>query len=429
MKAARAMGVCFVTRRLLVSLTALATTRSASVVIFIIGWISVCSASADELIPLDGEPSTETIRSIDRQGRIQLKSGAAESLNNLRQIVRNKTSNAVKPIADSDSPVIMYLANGGQFRVADVTLQDDVFQFSTPALGAQSLSIDAVRGLRFSGKTAPRFLAALKSPDDEFDRFFTSKDDDVTAIQGFVEGVSSTHVQFEWDDKTQKLPRAKTYGLILATIEPLKSKPRCRINLADGSLLPGDLVSLAPRADSTEELFLTLAVGKEQTLTIPWSVVKNVAIQSERVTYLADLKPAKVVEESIAAFPRGWKRNRSVAGDRLTVGEKQFASGIGMQPYSALTYNIDQRFAYFTSQIGLSAATRGRGDCEFVILGDDKELFRQRVTGQDPAFEVRVKVEGIRELQLVVEPGKNLDFFDHANWCDTCLIRGKVKQE
>jgi hypothetical protein len=36
---------------------------------------------------------------------------------------------------------------------------------------------------------------------------------------------------------------------------------------------------------------------------------------------------------------------------------------------------------------------------------------------------VRVDVAGVDRLELAVEYGADLDFGDHANWCDARLVR------
>jgi hypothetical protein len=144
---------------------------------------------------------------------------------------------------------------------------------------------------------------------------------------------------------------------------------------------------------------------------------------------LSDLTPVAVDEEPVVAYPRAWQRDRSVAGGPLTVGGQTFTKGIGVQAYSRLTFEAGAKFDVFTATIGIDDATAGRGDCLFVVLGDDQELFRKRMKATDAPSDLRVDIRGVKNVSLVVEPGEDLDLGDHADWCDACLIRTSAPPE
>ena len=111
--------------------------------------------------------------------------------------------------------------------------------------------------------------------------------------------------------------------------------------------------------------------------------------------------------------------------DSRVPAEMVFDQGLGLAAGMRLTYDLDGDFELFTAMIGIDAETNRRGDCEFVVLGDGRELFRQRVRGRDEASLIKVDVSGVRELTIAVDPGKDLDISDHANWAEASLLQGR----
>ena len=382
--------------------------------VFLLSCPTLRAADPEQLVPVDGNPITASVQSIQADA-VLLRSGRRIPLDDLRRIVRPK----VKALAAVPNNLVsIRTQGGGRIFASSVLLQDDRFTFQSAAAGKLSLLIDDVRAVRFPGAANALFAAAVREPDDEFDQFFAVRDGKVSSIRGYVEGISETHVKFEWNDQAQQIPKSKTYGLVLAAIESTAEVAKFRVQLNDGSVLAGTSLETAADAGAIQ---LKIQVGSTK-LVVPWASVAGIGVRSERVVYLSELIPQKVEEEPIAAFPRGWRSNRNVTGGRLQIGEQSFSSGIGMQPLSTLTWDVAGRFVQLNAVIGIDHSTQGRGDCEFVVKGDGRELVRQRVRGSDPPRSIQVSLKSIRRLELIVEPGNNLDFFDHANWCDACLI-------
>jgi hypothetical protein len=193
---------------------------------------------------------------------------------------------------------------------------------------------------------------------------------------------------------------------------------KCLVELVDGS----SLLSTPPRLADGQ---LTLAPIGGPSVTLPWSRVRRVRAFSPRLKYLSQMEPSEVVQQALVTLSRPWQKNRSVAGGPLTLRDRKFETGIGAHSRCHLTYELDQQGERFLAVIGIDDATNGRGDCEFVVLGDGRELLRRRATGKDPPQVINVDVQSVRQLTLAVEPGEDLDLADHADWCDArILLRG-----
>ena len=382
---------------------------------------SLAQAKPAVLIDLEGKVVRGTVLAIDDAGKISLADGSNSiKLNSLRSIELSAGEKPVGKDALAD-PAVVYLVGGGEVISDGVTLAADEFSLQTIA-GPLSLSIDDVRAMRFgAGVAHPVFAQALREPDDEFDRFLTRNQEKLTTIRGFVDSIESEAVQIDLDGKTQALGKAKVYGVVLAAIEtPGADEARHEIVLHDGSRMRGKLQGLAREKDGKS--WLTVVCGASQ-MRLPWDVVTSIVIRSDRVQYLSQLEPVDVLEQPVVALPRRWKRDQNVLGRPLSIGEKQYSRGLGVQARSVLTFAAQGRYARFTATIGIDASTQGRGDCEFVIRGDGRELFRQRVKATDEAKAISIPMVGVERLQLIVEPGADLDFGDRANWCDACLVR------
>ena len=128
--------------------------------------------------------------------------------------------------------------------------------------------------------------------------------------------------------------------------------------------------------------------------------------------------------QPILAPKWNYRRNLSVAGNEMTIGDAIFDQGLGLAAGMELTYKLAGDFDLFTATIGIDAETETRGDCHFVLSGDGRELFRQRVRGTDGAALIKVDVKGVQELVISVEPGENLDISDHADWAEASLLQG-----
>jgi hypothetical protein len=139
--------------------------------------------------------------------------------------------------------------------------------------------------------------------------------------------------------------------------------------------------------------------------------------------FLSDLRPVEARLRPIVTLARPWRADRSIEGGPLTVGGRTFEKGLGVASRSELVFDTHERFDVLAATVGIDASAAGRGDCEFVVLADGKEVLRQRMRGSDPPRDIRAKVAGAQRIALVVEPGEELDLSDHADWCDARLLR------
>jgi len=124
----------------------------------------------------------------------------------------------------------------------------------------------------------------------------------------------------------------------------------------------------------------------------------------------------------------GPRRDRSFTGEGLWLSEggdavTRYERGLAIHSRSELVYRLTEPYRKLTAIAGIDSRVQGRGNLELVITGDDRELFRQTISGQDPPLPLNVNLEGVRRLKILVDFGESLDVADHLNLCNARIIK------
>jgi hypothetical protein len=372
-------------------------------------------AAADRCELIDGRYVEGTVASIDDQGQITFAQAPPLPWEELRLINRAVDDRAE---ATPNGKIRVELVGRGQILADGLDLADEEFVIRWGMLDEPlTLSIDAVQAIVFEDVDSDEgFAKAVAAPSNDFDQLFVKVDGPLQVVRGLIEQIDSQQAVFSWKGEPRRLGRDQLAAIVLADAGRGPARTgKCLVELVDGS----SLLSPPPRLADGQ---LTLAPTGGPAVTVPWSRVRKVRVFSPRLKYLSEMKPSGVVQQPLVTLPRPWQKNRSVAGGPLTLRGRTFETGVGVHSRCHLTYTLDQQGARFLAVIGIDDTTNGRGDCEFVVLGDGRELLRRRVTGKDPPQPINVEIQAVRQLTLAVEPGQDLDLADHADWCDARIL-------
>jgi hypothetical protein len=104
-------------------------------------------------------------------------------------------------------------------------------------------------------------------------------------------------------------------------------------------------------------------------------------------------------------------------------GPRVFAKGWGVRARSRLVFEIPAGFRELRGWVGIDTATNGQGTCQAVVLIDGIQVGSWSLEGSGTAQEISLPVNGGRRLELLVEPGPQLDLSDWVNWADLQLIK------
>jgi hypothetical protein len=117
--------------------------------------------------------------------------------------------------------------------------------------------------------------------------------------------------------------------------------------------------------------------------------------------------------------------DRSVQGQTLKIGDREFARGLGTHANSKIIYDLAGHGTRFEAWVGVDAEMSGYKEPSviFQVLGDGKKLFDSGVMRvATPAKQVSVDVRGVKELALIVTDAGDGINCDHADWADATLF-------
>jgi hypothetical protein len=135
--------------------------------------------------------------------------------------------------------------------------------------------------------------------------------------------------------------------------------------------------------------------------------------------FLSELDPVRLTP--------GWRQpelNRNSNGGGLSVAGRKTEKGIGMPTNSDIEFELNGSYDNFIAAVGVDDEFNNRdAAAEFIVLGDDKELWRSGgMKKADAPKSVKVEVKNVKRLILRVrrvdEGGRIL-----ADWLDAKLER------
>ena len=149
-----------------------------------------------------------------------------------------------------------------------------------------------------------------------------------------------------------------------------------------------------------------------------FGVLATLAIQTGYTYRLESLE--------LKSFVQGWgsaRSNRSVDGNPLKIGGQSFANGVGTHAESEVSIRLDRKAVRFQAKVGIDAEVKDLGSVEFVVLLDDKVVWRSGVMrgGQAPKA-VDLDTSRANTITLSVEDGGDGINYDHADWADAVFL-------
>jgi hypothetical protein len=258
-------------------------------------------------------------------------------------------------------------------------------------------------------------------------------------LEGVIGQVTERDVEFTHDGDIVHVGRDKVAGLVFYRANASSDEvPRCvlsgagdlRIRTANNIRLVGD------------DLQLTTLTGVN--LRWPWAEITSADFSAGKLVFLSDLTPVSQSWQPLIALPAaathasalGQPRiDRASVGGSLTLwypdGEqssasghaKSFSKGLALRSKTEIVYRLPRGFSRFSAVAGIEPASRSTGDVVLNILGDDHSLLERAVTGGDPPLPIDLNVDGVKQLKIIVDYGKNLDTGDWLNLCNARIVK------
>ena len=376
------------------------------------------SAEQEFVIELvDGSRIEGAIRSIDAQG-LFTGTNLPDSLK-LDDVVSLDSGKSVERIPKFDATI--HLTDGGKLYVREPAISEEKVVFRS----GSELSEVPLQSLKaIVWRESPTVDRQLNNPSPDKDAVMVDTPDGERGVEGIVELLDNERLQINYQSRSRTIGLSKINAIVMANLgmDP-PSGPIATITMTDGSTVAGAISMMSGGALSVQ-----LTGGSINLM------VKNIAkieIPSDRLIFLSDLEPVEVQQNTDFAVFRPWQKDRSVENNPMTIRYgstdkvMEIKKGLGTQAFSLLTFNNSEAFDRFNAVVGIEGETRGRGDCQMVVMGDGIELWSQRVRGTDDPVEIDVEIEDINQITLVVYPGENFDLGDHANWGNARFVKTK----
>ncbi len=139
----------------------------------------------------------------------------------------------------------------------------------------------------------------------------------------------------------------------------------------------------------------------------------------------SETKKIYLNEMDLGKMEIGWGSvhvNKSVDGNVLSIGDIEYANGVGTHAVSKMMIDLHGKGKRFYSLVGVDDESGENATIEFFILGDKKVLWQSEIMKQgDPAKEVDLDVSGIQKLALFISDGGDNINYDHADWINTFI--------
>jgi hypothetical protein len=380
-----------------------------------------CFAAEEQLELIAGDMQPGPLREITAAGDVLLsgtpKTWPLAQLRSWQQIARKGTTR--------EATLTVQGRHGLRASPQDVRFNGDTFLCTWADGLSVPLPFDAVRSVAFSAGPLPaQWQTLLEQPPREQDRLFiqVGEGNTIETLDVLLAEITAEQVSFEVGGNRRSIARAKVRGVVLADAGTPPT-PIALATLLDGSRLPIAAVSFR------EQQWQLRWTGASESVSLARESVVRIDFHSPALKFVSDLTPVTVREETVFTLPAPWQRDRSCGGHPLTLAGRVYDRGLGVHARSELVFEVPAGARLLLATLGIDdaaarvAGTRTPlGHCEYVVLGDGRELFRQRVRGGEAPFPLRLELPPVRQVTLLVEPGEDFDFADHANWCDARFI-------
>jgi hypothetical protein len=243
-------------------------------------------------------------------------------------------------------------------------------------------------------------------------------------LAGMLASLDTENAVVEVDKRrvTVKVPQVAYIAFSTELADALRPKGTfARLVLLDKRLRPGGRMSLTSAAADETTLTGTTVFGAH--VRVPLHDIASLDLHQDNSVYLSDLKESKYVFQPFfgAAWP--FTVDGNVADHDLLLAGSTYAKGIGMHSHSRLTYRLSGPYRRFEALAGLDDKDGQGGDVRLHVLADGKTLLDRALTSRDGAIPIRLSMEGVRELTLEVDFGRNGDVRDAVDWVDARLVK------
>ena len=326
------------------------------------------------------------------------------------------------PGAPASSSIEVVLADGSRIPGAQITVAGSEVKLTSIEFGTTTIRKNVLRSLRFGATDAKLDEAWQKilDRDSKKDLIVVRKDDKLDFLAGVAGEIDAQTVKFLVDGEEVPVKRERVYGLIYQPAAFTGKTQAIMELLGVGTLQTKQIVT------QDQNCLVILASGV--TMTVPLNRVKFIDFSLGKIRQLSQMTPSdvKYVYYWDEASRHEFRKDSGPTGQLITLGGERYPKGLSIHSKARLTFRLQGEYRRFQTTLGIddnADDTGTRGDVTLTILGDDKPLLETEVKGPDAPRKVDLDVTNVRELQILVDFGGDLDIADWLSLGDAKVIK------
>ena len=335
------------------------------------------------------------------------------------ELLALRAPSAATTPAVGESAADVRLVDGTRLRATSFASNGTEATIAHPQLGTLKLPMKVVQSVRFAAPDAKVDAAwsQLLDKTPKKDQVAVRKGDVLDHLDGVIGSLDESSVKFQLDGDEIPVKRDRVFGLIYARRENLSSKAVAAVELSSGDRLAAKAVSFDGEAWKVK-----LASGAD--VSVPMPLVQTVDFSLGKIAYLSNLEPRDVKYTPFFDFVWEYRRDRSLDGKSLSLGNKVYAKGLALHSLTVLKYRLGGDYRRFQAVMGIDDDIRVAGNVDVVIKGDGRPLFKGAARVNQPPQPLDLDVSGVVELEITVDYGDDkLDIGDRLHLADAKVVK------
>lgn len=249
-------------------------------------------------------------------------------------------------------------------------------------------------------------------------------DDAIEPIEGIVNSVTSTAVNFDFGGQAIDIPLERIAGFRTFTTQEVDANKKAIATVTD---ITGNKysVTLLSSNDSNTSLNMTLLCGLE--LDVPYRQLHEIDFEVGRSLYLSKLEPLTRTASNHFKFNVEIPGSNNLFGpqsfdfrpadSRTTIPSIQFAGG------GTTTYRIPEGFQRLVADVRLSPESKRVSPCHVSIRLDNKVAWEAELRSPANEIPVDIAVQPDQRLQIDVTPKSSTALGDFVIWVGIRLLK------
>ena len=379
-----------------------------------------------EVSTLDGDQHAGMLQALSAKSLTVMSGEAAVEVPADRLLEVRFVQTPAPPADEAKTPHVR-LVDGSQLTCTTLHANAQNGVLVTADLGGFTVPLAQLSSIRF-GELNPETEAAwseLLERELTRDRLVILKGAVLDHLDGVVGEITDEALKFLVDGQEVSVKRnEKLFGVIYAR-KSGAHKPACELSLASADRVQAKSVTW-----TGEKFDVELLAGARVSLDP--ARVQSLDYSLGKIRYLSQMEPRDVEYTPFLGTTWDYLRDRNQDGQPISVGGKVYPRGLWIHSETTLVYRLGKQFRRFQAVMGIEdliaqspifPANSPRGHVHVIIKADDKVLLETDVQGTEDPRPLDLDVSGVRELEIMVGLGSDLDIGDHLVLADAKVIK------